>query len=77
METAKLFENGRSQAVRLPKQFRFQGDRVWIKRVGNAVVLLPFDDPWRPLRESLEMFSPDFMVERKQPPVQTRKGLRR
>lgn len=67
METAKLFRNGRSQAVRLPKEFRFEGDRVYVKRVGNAVVLLPYGDSWRGLFESLEQFSEDFMDEREQP----------
>ena len=38
---AKLFWNGRSQAVRLPKEFRFEGDEVEIRREGNAVVLEP------------------------------------
>ena len=42
METAKLFMNGRSQAVRLPKEFRFNGDEVYIKKVGDAVVLIPY-----------------------------------
>ena len=41
MTTAKLFINGRSQAVRLPKEFRFEGDEVGIKRVGSAVLLFP------------------------------------
>jgi antitoxin VapB len=41
MDTAKLFKTGRSQAVRLPKAYRFEGDEVYIKRVGPAVVLLP------------------------------------
>ena len=41
MKTARLFKNGQSQAVRLPKEYRFAGDKVLIKRVGNAVVLLP------------------------------------
>lgn len=41
MRTAKLFKNGEGQAVRLPKEFRFDGDEVLIKKVGNAVVLLP------------------------------------
>jgi len=41
METAKLFNNGRSQAVRLPKKFRFEGKEVLIQRKGEAVVLLP------------------------------------
>ena len=67
METAKLFRNGRSQAVRLPKEFRFEGDEVYVKRVGNAVVLLPHQDSWLGLFESLELFSKDFMENRDQP----------
>ncbi len=67
MQTAKLFQNGQSQAVRLPKEFRFQGDKVFIKRMGNAVVLLPYHDSWQPLFESLEQFSEDFMEQRDQP----------
>ena len=67
MKTAKLFSNGRSQAVRLPKEFRFEGDEVYIKRVGNAVVLLPRRDSWQGLYESLGRFSEDFMEDREQP----------
>src|SRR5215211_770078 len=67
METAKLFMNGRSQAVRLPKGFRFEGEEVFIKKVGNAVVLLPRQRSWETLYESLESFSEDFMEERGQP----------
>ncbi len=54
MDTAKLFRNGRSQAVRLPKAFAFEGTEVYVKRVGRNVVLIPKDDPWRPLVESLD-----------------------
>jgi len=72
METAKLFQNGKSQAVRLPKEFRFGGDRVYIKRVGNAVVLFPYQTPWETLLNSLSLFSPDFMNERNQPDIQNR-----
>jgi len=74
METAKLFKNGKSQAVRLPKEFRFGSDRVYIKRVGNAVVLLPYQTPWNTLLDSLSLFSADFMNERSQPPVQNREA---
>ena len=70
--TAKLFKNGNSQAVRLPKEFRFEGDEVIVKRIGNAVVLLPRDAFYDTLIESLEMFSPDFMESREQPDVQER-----
>jgi len=67
METAKLFKNGQSQAVRLPKDFRFEGKEVFIKKIGNAVVLLPEKNSWEPLIASLEQFTPDFMSERDQP----------
>lgn len=67
MKTAKLFKNGESQAVRLPKEFRFTGEQVFIKRVGNAVVLFPKVGSWDTLIESLNKFPPDFMSNREQP----------
>jgi antitoxin VapB len=75
METAKLFQNGKSQAVRLPKKFRFRGDKVLIKKMGEAVVLLPYENPWRSLTESLNLFSPDVLEIRNQPEEQKRKKL--
>jgi antitoxin VapB len=75
MKTAKLFKNGDSQAVRLPKEFRFAGSEVFIKRVGSAVVLLPKAKSWDPLIESLAKFSPDYMSERSQPSQETRETL--
>ena len=72
MMTAKLFQNGQSQAVRLPKAFRLPGTEVYIKKVGNAIVLLPMDHPWETLFTSLSQFSEDFMDEREQPPSQAR-----
>ncbi|MCB0158356.1 MAG: antitoxin [Caldilineaceae bacterium] len=61
MKTAKLFQNGQSQAVRLPKEFRFDGDQVYVQRVGNAVVLLPFDAPWQALFDGVQLFTDDFV----------------
>ena len=75
METAKIFQNGKSQAVRLPKQFRFRGDEVYIKKMGNAVVLIPAQDSWQSLIDSLEQFSRDFMESREQPPQQEREHV--
>ncbi len=60
MQTAKLFPNGQSQAVRLPKEFRFDGERVYIQRLGSAVILLPFQAPWQALLDSLDEFTPDY-----------------
>lgn len=74
METAKLFQNGKSQAVRLPKEYRFQGDKVYIKRVGNAIVLLPYQDSWQVLFDSLDAFSNDFLFGRDQPTAQDREN---
>jgi antitoxin VapB len=63
MQTARLFPNGQSQAVRLPKEFRFEGEWVYIQRAGNAVVLLPQYAPWETLFASLELFTADFGAE--------------
>jgi len=75
LETAKLFMNGRSQAVRLPKQFRFEGSQVFIKRIGDAVVLLPYNESWQTLFSSLDRFTDDFMETRDQPELQQREAL--
>ena len=75
MKVAKLFKNGNSQAVRLPKEFRFEGTQVYIKRMGNAVLLLPEQDSWQILFDSLGMFSDDFMEVRDQPEQQVREAL--
>lgn len=64
MDTAKLFQTGRSQAVRLPKEYRFEGTEVF-KRVGNGVLLIPKNRRWEALLESLEEF--DGEIERNQP----------
>jgi len=72
MDTAKLFASGRSQAVRLPKAFRFEGGEVMVKRFGNGVLLLPTKDPYRVLADALEEFEPGFKLEREQPPGQSR-----
>ena len=75
MQTAKLFTNGRSQAVRLPKSCRFKGDEVYIKRYENIVILIPKYDPWASLINSLDQFSDDFMQERNQPETRIRETL--
>ena len=67
MQTAKIFVNGRSQAVRLPKDFRFAENDVFIKKIGKMVVLLPKNDPWSSLVNSLDQFTDDFMENRTQP----------
>lgn len=76
MKRAKLFRNGQSQAVRLPRECQFEGTEVLAKRVGNFVVLMPVENSWDALIQSLDMFSDDFMLDREQPMAQqTREPL--
>lgn len=72
METAKVFQNGRSQAVRLPKEFRFSGTEVLVRHFGTGVLLLPMDNPWEILESALAEFEPGFELEREQPLAEVR-----
>jgi antitoxin VapB len=72
MHTAKIFTNGESLTVRLPKKFQPEGDEVYVNKVGGAVILFPKENPWAPFFESLSRFSDDFMMEREQPPAEQR-----
>jgi antitoxin VapB len=75
MKIAKLFQNGQSQAVRLPKEFRFEGDEVFIKKVGQVTILLPVKNPWDVMFNSVNKFSKDFMDSREQPEQQERDDI--
>ena len=75
MDTARLFQSGRSQAVRLPKDYRFQGSEVAVKHFGNGVLLLPIDDPWQTMEAGLDAFEPGFVLERDQPEQQQREAI--
>jgi antitoxin VapB len=68
MATAKLFWSGRSQAVRLPKEFRFQGNEVHIRRRGNAIILEPAADDWTWLDAIVGKLDDDFVEAVNEPP---------
>lgn len=61
MATAKVFWSGRSQAVRLPRDFRFEGSEVCIRRLGQAVLLEPVTEDWTWLEGLVDRFDPDFV----------------
>ena len=65
-KTAKIFVNGASQAVRLPREFRFDTDEVCIKRLGSAILLFPKDAAWDLLAESIGKADDDFLADRNQ-----------
>jgi len=67
MQTAKLFQNGQSQAVRLPKECRFTGHEVYVKKMGSVVILYPVDKTWEAFLESLDGFTDDFFASGRPP----------
>jgi antitoxin VapB len=73
MHVARVFKNGRSQAIRLPKEFRVEGSEVYLKKTADGFLVIP-RDPWDIFREGVEALSDDFMAGgRQQPVLETRK----
>jgi antitoxin VapB len=77
MDTAKIFINGRSQAIRLPKAYRFEGKEVYIKRTSEGVLLIPKDNSiWDVWEKNLNKYEEPFVENRNQPESQQeRAGL--
>ena len=76
MMTAMVFENGRSQAIRLPKAYRFDEKEVAVHKVGDVLMVMPKEKSWDGLLASLDLFSDDFMAEeRNQDELQERESL--
>ena len=63
MDTAKIFLNGGSQAVRLPKSCRFTEEEVFVNRIGSIVILVPKDNRWKSTLDSLNLFTEDFLAD--------------
>lgn len=63
MDTAKIFENGRSQAVRLPKKYRFDADEVVVQRLGEAIILVPQNALWNTFMDGIDGFTDDLFSE--------------
>lgn len=74
MQTAKLFKNGRSQAVRLPKDFRLPGDKAVISHIGNAILLQPVTQSWLEVYHQMSDLA-NFMEEREDLPPQERESF--
>ena len=69
MLTAKLFTNGSSQAVRLPKEFRFNGTEVYVQKVGSSVILVPKDKAWETFMEGINEFTDDYLEKAEERPA--------
>jgi antitoxin VapB len=66
MKTVQVLQNGQGQVIYLPDEFHFEGNQVYIKKIGNVVVLIPEQNPWQVLFESLNQFTDDYMEDREQ-----------
>lgn len=71
-EEIDIQNNATGQAIKIPANFKINDSKVYIKKVGNGLYIIPFHQPWQSLFESLEQFSSDFMEERNQPLPQNR-----
>jgi antitoxin VapB len=71
-KTTKVFWSGNSQAVRIPKEFVIEADEVEIRKRGRTLIISPKARTWAPLLESLNKFTSDFMIQRKQPRLEKR-----
>ena len=69
MQTAKVFQSGNSQAIRIPNEYRTDEKEFIIKRIGNCFYLLPTNDPWALLRETIGSMDEDIAFDRNQPSV--------
>lgn len=77
MYTAKLFTNGNSQAVRLPKECRFTGTEVYASKIGDAIMLVPKNKAWETFTEGLDEFTEDYFeaIENRQNILSERETL--
>lgn len=67
MATTKIFQNGNSQALRIPQEMRTTKKDFYIQKVGDIYIAYPADDPWAPVRQVIGTFPSDFMEDREQP----------
>jgi antitoxin VapB len=74
-QIARIFKNGRSQAVRLPKEFRFEENEVLIRKKGNDVILSPLSKSWDAFFKETPLPSTDFMSSREDLPGQKREEM--
>ena len=67
METAKVFANGRSQAVRLPKKYRLDESEIFVQKVGNVILLIPKENRWQTFLDGVNGFTEDFFEDGRMP----------
>ena len=74
-ETIEIKNNRGIQAIRIPKRMKINDDKVYLKKVGNSLFIIPFHNPWQNMIDSIDSFTPDFMDSREQSQTQQRESL--
>ena len=69
MTTTRVFQNGNSQALRIPQEMRTDRKEYCINKIGDIFIAYPSDDPWAPVRQVIGTFPEDFMTDRNQPTI--------
>ena len=64
-----------SQMIKIPDNFKINDDKVYLKKVGNTLYIIPFHNPWQSMFDSVNEFSEDFMDDRQQPKQQSRESF--
>ena len=72
IRTTKVFMNGRSQAVRIPKDYRFDWDEVYVRKQGEGVLITPTQPTWDDFFDQESAFGDDYLTSREDTPPQTR-----
>ena len=67
MTTTRVFQNGNSQALRIPQDLRTEKKEFFIRKIGDIYIAYPTDDPWAPARQVAGTFPEDFISDRNQP----------
>ena len=75
IESVNIKEVSGEQVIPLPPNLRLNDSKVYLKKSGQVIYIIPYSSPWQSLFESLEEFSTDFMIEREQPFSQKRESF--
>lgn len=75
IETIEIKNNKGNQAIRIPNKMRINDNKVYLKKVGNTLFVIPFHNPWQNLIDGSDAFTPDFMENREQPVQQQRESF--
>ena len=75
VETVDIQNNSGIQAIQIPEAFKINDSKVYLKKTGNVIYIIPYHNPWQNFFDSLTEFTPDFMEERNEPSPQTRESF--